>query len=587
LAQGPRPGPSLRARVRVARGPSRSRAGMPYEEDGETWDADYKQYIEGMAENKPGHRKFDQYSLPKWVKHPLTHPFSGVYIDVKDYAYACLSGALDGLENFHGWGPAHIACMYGDMEMLQSCSEAELSAQTANGETPAYYAVRYGSPWCLQWLVEHGADVATSAIDGYTPEQLIFVNNRNHNSEIEWLEAAFKGELTDKKNMQAQEYKLKRWRAEGLDNHAEDFLDKNRMKQRWHMYKMGDYKMPYDLPSAEECRAKMDLPRSGVPRPPAKSKPALPAALLFPGQGSQYKGMLKDCVGLPAVRDMLATAEKVLGWDLKELCLNGPEDKLSQTEFCQPAMFVAGLAAVEVMRESRKEAVERPQAVAGLSLGEYTALCAAGVLDFEECLKLVKTRALAMQSATQAVPQCMCSVAGLDRPTLEKLCKEAKAAETVSKDPVCQIANVLFPAGFTCAGNKACVDNLCERATKARALQARVIKAGGAFHTPLMKPAQDELNKAIDKALPKMKPPRCAIYFNLTGKKVAPGTPPSEFVDLMKKQLTNEVLWEPTIKQMIMDQVKDFYEVGPLKQLKSMIKRIDQDAFKRTENISV
>merc|ERR1712061_191037 len=107
------------------------------------------------------------------------------------------------------------------------------------------------------------------------------------------------------------------------------------------------------------------------------------------------------------------------------------------------------------------------------------------------------------------------------------------------------------------------------------------------FHTPMMQAAQEDLNKAIEKALPKMKPPRCSIYFNVTGKKVAAGTSPADFVDLMKKQLTNEVLWEPCIKQMIMDQVKDFYEVGPLKQIKSMIKRIDQDAFKRTENVSV
>jgi [acyl-carrier-protein] S-malonyltransferase len=559
---------------------------MPYEEDGETWDQNYKQYIDGMAENKPGHKKFDEYNLPKWVKHPLTHPFSGIYIDVKDYCYACNSGSLDGLTNYIGWGPGHIATMFGDMDMLQSCSEEELNAQTANGETPAYYAVRYGSPWCLQWLVEHGADVTTPAANGYTPEQLIWVNNRNHNSEMEWLEAAMKGELTDKKNMQAQEYKLKRWRAEGIDPLAEEFLDKNRLKQRLAFYKTGDFKIPYELPSSEECIAKMDLPRSTLPRPPAKGKPALPAALLFPGQGSQYVGMLKDCIGMSAVKDMLTAAEKILGWDVKELCLKGPEDKLSETKYCQPAMFIAGLCGVEVMRESKRDVVERPQAVAGLSLGEYTAICAAGVLDFEDALKLVKIRAEAMQKATEAVPQCMCSVAGLDRPTLEKLCKEAKAAD---KDPncVCQIANLLFPAGFTCAGNKTAVDKLCELATKARALQARVIKAGGAFHTPLMKPAQDELSAAIDAALPKMKPPRCAIYFNMTGKKVAPGTDPKEFADLMKKQLTNEVLWEPTVKQMIMDQVKDFYEVGPLKQLKSMIKRIDQDAFKRTENISV
>merc|ERR1711972_740245 len=240
-----------------------------------------------------------------------------------------------------------------------------------------------------------------------------------------------------------------------------------------------------------------------------------------------YVGMLKDCVNNPAVKDMLAKAEKVLGWDLKELCLKGPEDKLSQTRFCQPAMFVAGLCAVEVLRESKKDVVERPQAMAGLSLGEYTAICAAGVLDFEDALSLVKTRAEAMQKATEIVPQCMCSVAGLDRPTLEKLCKEARAADK-SPDATCQIANVLFPAGFTVAGNKTACDKLCELATKARALQARAIKAGGAFHTPLMKPAEDDLCKAIDKVMPKMKPPRCCIYFNMTGKKVAAGTNPSE-----------------------------------------------------------
>merc|ERR1711988_2091216 len=175
------------------------------------------------------------------------------------------------------------------------------------------------------------------------------------------------------------------------------------------MYKTGDYKIPYGLPSAEESIAKMDLPRSTLPRPPAKGKPALPAALLFPGQGSQYVGMLKDCVGLAAVKDMLTTAEKILGWDAKEMCLKGPEDKLSETKYCQPAMFIAGMAGVEKMKESKKETVERPQAMAGLSLGEYTAICAAGVLEFEDALKLVKIRAEAMQAATEIVPQCMCS----------------------------------------------------------------------------------------------------------------------------------------------------------------------------------
>jgi [acyl-carrier-protein] S-malonyltransferase len=250
-------------------------------------------------------------------------------------------------------------------------------------------------------------------------------------------------------------------------------------------------------------------------------------------------------------------------------------------------MFVAGMAGVELMKQTRREMVERVQAVAGLSLGEYTAICAAGVLEFEDCLKLVKLRAEAMQTATELRPQSMASVAGLDRNTLERLCREAKEADKGIGDPVCQISNVLFPAGFTCGGTKSTVDKLCELATKARALQARPIKTGGGFHTPLMAPAAEQLGKALDEALPKMKPPRCCIYFNLTGKKVAPGSNPKDFIDLMKSQLTGEVLWEQTIKQMVFDQVKDFYEVGPLKQLKSMIKRIDQDAFKRTENIAV
>jgi len=561
---------------------------MPYNEDGETWDLAYNKFTEGMAENKPGHKSFNQYKLPKWVKHPMSHPFSGLFIDCPSYAYACLNGAQDGLTNYLNLGPGHVAGIFGDMEMLAACSTAELNARTLNGETPAHFAISYGHPWILQGLVERGADTTSPASNGVTPEQLIYSSNRNHTIEREYLEAALKGELTEKKNVQAQEYKLKKWRAEGLDTLAEEFLDGQKQKQRLHMFKMGDFQMPYEIPSAQDAKAKNDVPSSAVAWPPAKKKKALPVALLFPGQGSQYVGMLKDCINLPSVQAMLTTAQQVLGWDVQELMLQGPEEKLSETKHCQPAMFIAGMAAVEVMKQTKRELVDRCQAVAGLSLGEYTAICAAGVLSFEDCLGLVKVRAEAMQLATELVPQSMCSVAGKDRITLEKLCADARAADTKDGvEPICQIANVLFPAGFTCAGNKSTVDKLCVLAMEAKALQARVIKAGGAFHTPLMQPAQEQLSKALSEVLPKMKPPRCAIYFNLTGKRVQAGTPPSEFIDLMKKQLTGEVLWEQTVRQMIMDQVKDFYEVGPLKQIKSMIKRIDQDAFKRTENISV
>jgi [acyl-carrier-protein] S-malonyltransferase len=374
-----------------------------------------------------------------------------------------------------------------------------------------------------------------------------------------------------------------------MDPIVDEFLDSaaTKLRQRMHFYKTGDFQMPYPMPTDEEVRAKLDLPTAVVPRPPAKAKPPLPVCLMFPGQGSQYVGMMKDCMDLPGVQAMLKEAKGILGFDVKDLVLNGPQAKLEETKFCQPVMFIAGLAAIEVMKDQgKKEEVERCQAVAGLSLGEYTAVCAAGVLSFGDCLRLVKLRAEAMQKATDLRPQAMCSVAGLDRIMLEKCCKDALALKA-DPDPVCQIANLLFPGGFTVAGTKNTINKLCELAQKARALQARVIKAGGAFHTPLMAPAQDELSAAIDACKDRMQPPRCSIYLNVTGKKVAAGSDPATFTESLKKQLTNEVLWDPTMKQMIMDGVKDFYECGPLKQLKSMLKRIDQDAFKRCENISV
>jgi [acyl-carrier-protein] S-malonyltransferase len=284
---------------------------------------------------------------------------------------------------------------------------------------------------------------------------------------------------------------------------------------------------------------------------------------------------------------MLKEASRILGWDIKEMALRGTKEQQQETKTCQPLMFVAGMVAIEVMKSGPlKDTVDRVQAVAGLSLGEYSAICAAGILDFATCLKLVKLRGEAMQEATNLVPQCMASVAGLERQVVDKACAEAKA-KNLEKDPVCQVANVLFPAGFAVSGTKKTVALFCELAKKARALQAKEIATGGAFHCPLMLPASVKLEAAIESVRSQMQPPRCAIYFNVNAKKVVAGTDPELFYDNMKKQLTNEVLWENTMKQMIMDGVKDFYECGPMKQLQSMMKRIDQDAFKRTQLISV
>merc|ERR1711988_1794031 len=192
------------------------------------------------------------------------------------------------------------------------------------------------------------------------------------------------------------------------------------------------------------------------------------------------------------------------------------------------------------MGGEREEAVTRAQVLAGLSLGEYTALCTAGVFSFEDGLKLVKLRGEAMNEAASMSKQAMLSVAGLEKPKLEELCKEAKTAEGGSA--VCQIANELFPKGFSVAGTEAAITKLKELADKAGALQAKVLKTSGGFHTPLMKPAQDKVGKALDDILPNMKPPRCTVYMNATAAPCKPGTSPKEIVELLKKQLVSPVL---------------------------------------------
>lgn len=556
---------------------------MPYLEDGETWDDNPDVYEDGMAENRPGHKKFSEYKLPKWTKHPLSHPTSGMSLSAKDFHQA----AGDGFMNPLGWTIAHVACKFGDIDMLEMCTPEELNSQSYEGHTPASYAIQHGTPWCLQWLVEHGADTTTPDYAGLTPEETIWRNPRLHNNEMEWCFQAIKGELSEKNSQKAQEYRLVKHRPPVPDASVTEKLDRDMLKLRKYWFNSGDYKFTYQVPSPQELAARpvLDLPSSKVTAP-KKQLPPLPVALLFPGQGSQYVGMLKDVADKPKVKEMLRSAKAILGWDVQELCLNGPEEKLGESRYCQPAMFVACLAALEVLRESKPEVVNRAQAVAGLSLGEYAALVAADVLSFEDGLQLVNLRAQAMQDAIDMVPGAQCSVAGLPREKVDMLCAEAlKVAKSEPKD--CKVATFLFPAGFICSGNKECIDQLCKLAVAQKALQAKVMKIGGAYHSTLMRPAEEALATALQQAKAKMKPPRCGIYFNSTAKLVKAGSDPSEITQFLQKQLTNEVLWEPTVKAMIIDQVRDFYECGPLKQLKAMIKRIDADAFKRTENIGV
>jgi len=317
----------------------------------------------------------------------------------------------------------------------------------------------------------------------------------------------------------------------------------------------------------------------------AAGPPPLPIGLLFPGQGSQYVKMMSAVKDIPKVKEMIITANKVLGYDVLDVCLNGPESKLEETKICQPCMFIAGLAGVEKLRGSNEEAVTRAQVMAGLSLGEYTALCCAGVFSFEDGLKLVQLRGEAMQQAAAVGKQAMLSVAGLDKKMLEDLCVQAQKKE--GSGAICQIANELFPKGFSCAGTEKAINDLKDLAEKAGALQAKILKTSGAFHTPLMKSAQDKLSKALDNALPRMSSPSTTVYMNATAEPVGPDTDPKKICELLKKQLTNSVLWEACVRAMIKDGVKEFYEVGPMKQIKAMMKRINAEVWKETHNVEV
>lgn len=336
------------------------------------------------------------------------------------------------------------------------------------------------------------------------------------------------------------------------------------------------------LPDVPETKSDTKALANGAPA--SSNSDTLPVGLLFPGQGSQYVKMLSEVKELPGVKDMLATAQGILGYDVLKLCLEGPEEKLEQTKFCQPAMYIGGLAGLELLKQENAAAASKPQAVAGLSLGEYTALTVAGVFDFETGLKLVKLRGEAMQEAAEATPQKMISVAGLERGILDKLCKESLSGP----DDVCQVANFLFPNGFSCAGSASATDKLLDKAAKTDGcLQAKALKTSGAFHTGFMKPAREKLLSALKECEPKMKPPSCEVYMNLTGQKIQAGTPVSQIVDMLGDQLTNCVMWEPAMKAMIKDGINEFYECGPMKQLKAMMKRIDADAWKKTQNIHV
>lgn len=289
-------------------------------------------------------------------------------------------------------------------------------------------------------------------------------------------------------------------------------------------------------------------------------------AFLFPGQGAQTVGMGQRLLERgEVVRALYDRASEILGYDLAKLCLEGPTETLDSTEYSQPALFVTSLAALEVMKLEMQETVAGCAAAAGLSLGEYTALVFAGVLDFDDGLRIVQKRGKAMQDAADATPSGMVSVLGLPKQAVAELCDKAR------ENGVLQIANLLCPGNIAVSGTNPECERIAEMARPAGAMKAVPLAVAGAFHTHLMKPADERLAEVL--ADVRLKAPRFPVVSNVDAK---PHEDPEEIRRLLIKQVLSPVLWETSMNYLIEQGFDEFHEVGPGRVLRGLLKRIDR-----------
>lgn len=268
---------------------------------------------------------------------------------------------------------------------------------------------------------------------------------------------------------------------------------------------------------------------------------------------------------LPAARDLFDRAAQMLGYDLARLCFEGPSDELDSTVVSQPAIFVTSLAALEQLRRDSPDVLLSCEAAAGLSLGEYTALVYSGAMEFEEALRVVAARGAAMQDASDAIPSGMVSILGLEREQVAEICRNAADGETL------QIANLLCPGNIVVSGVNSALERASEMALALGAMKTIPLAVAGAFHTPIMQPAVQRLSRTLNDV--KISRPAIPVISNVDAR---PHSDPHEIRDLLIRQVVSPVLWEDSIRHLLNGGYDHFWEIGPGRVLRGLIKRIDR-----------